>query len=79
MSRVETVLNIDSRFTDQIVATDHIVIVNTNSQHVVHRDNRLEVKHSIINKKSKNISVKQSDYLRNTTILVDITLLRRAF
>ena len=46
MPRIESVLDINSRFTDQIVGTDHIIIVNTDRQHVVHRYYRFEIKNS---------------------------------
>lgn len=48
MSGVETVFNIYFGFTNQIVRTNHIVIINCYRQHVFHWNDRFEIKHSRI-------------------------------
>ena len=46
MARIESVLNVNFRFSDQIVGTDHVVVVNTDRHHVVHRNYCFEVENS---------------------------------
>ena len=46
MFRVESVLNIDLGLSNQVISTDHIVIIHSHRQHVLHRDDRFKIKYS---------------------------------
>ena len=46
VSGVEAILDIDSSFSDHIVRADHVVVENSDRQHIFHRYDCLEVEHS---------------------------------
>ena len=67
MPRIESVLDINSRFTYQIVGTDHVIIVNTDCHHVVHRYYRFEIENSKQGERTDKRLASSKDQLIFTT------------